>query len=499
MKGEHAEGQPVRSPLVRRALQLRGSERTSHRRQLGSMSTSLLNELMTDHLDGGYAAAARRKEARAAARAWAAEAGGSAEASVDATSDAAGAVAGGTASSRRDSDAGSAAAGGTASSRADSDAGSAAAGGVPLSRRDSNAGSVAAGGVPSGRVDSDAGPGSVPTAEPVGAARPAEAAIDDRPGVARDAAEEGGAGLTGAAGRDVGRPEGRGWRWVGWGTPAEWETKEERRAGQLVLSVGLLLVGVLLAVAYRGTIRTAPESERARQALVRDVEAGSAVSDSLQRQAETLSGQLVRERDSVLTRTETGERATREVRRLEAAAALIPVTGPGITVVVGDASAQEQVDPATGETVSVPADDNGRLRDRDLQSVVNALWAAGAEAISVGGERLAPTTTIRAAGEAILVDLRPVTSPYAIEAVGNPDTLLPRFADSDAARRYQSYTGLYGIRFTVTRQDSLTLRAATGPELRYAEPTSTPGPSRPAAGTGTGTPTPGTPTPTGGG
>jgi hypothetical protein len=143
---------------------------------------------------------------------------------------------------------------------------------------------------------------------------------------------------------------------------------------------------------------------------------------------------------------------------------------------VGDATPREQVDPATGQRVTVPPEDNGRLRDRDLQSLVNGLWAAGAEAVAVDGQRLAPTTTIRAAGEAILVDLRPVQSPYTIEAIGNPGTLLPRFADSDAARRYQSYTGLYGIQFTVQRAAELRLRAATGPELRYAEPVGTPTP-----------------------
>ena len=120
----------------------------------------------------------------------------------------------------------------------------------------------------------------------------------------------------------------------------------------------------------------------------------------------------------------------------------------------------------------MPTDDNGRIQDRDLQSLVNALWAAGAEAVSIGGQRLAPTTTIRAAGEAILVDLRPVQSPYTIAAVGDPGTLLPRFADSEAARRFQSYTGLYGIQFTVRAANDLRLPAATDPDLRYASPVS---------------------------
>jgi uncharacterized protein YlxW (UPF0749 family) len=340
VKGEHAEGAP--DPLVQRALKLRGVDRTRHRPRLGSMSTSLLNELMTDHLDGGYAAAARRP------------------------------------------------------------------------------------------VDSS----------PTG-----------------------------------------------------------RRRATGILAVGLALLGFVLAVAYRGTIRQAPDSERTRQALVRDVQDGSAVSDALQRRAAALSSQLVRERDAALTTSRTGDRVSAEVRRLEEAAAQRPVRGPGVSVVAGDAGAAEQVDPTTGQRVTVPADDNGRLRDRDLQVLVNALWAAGAEAVTVGGQRLAPTTTIRAAGEAILVDLRPVQSPYGIDAIGDPATLLPRFADSEAARRFQSYTGLYGIQFTVREADELTLPAANSPDLRYASPvpsatpagTGSPAPGTPSGSPGSGTPAAGSP------
>ena len=308
-KGEHAEGAP--DPMVRRALELRGDEHTSHRPRIGNMSTSLLIELFTDHLDSGYAAAARRQK-------------------------------------------------------------------------------------------------------------------DESP--------------------------------------------KARRRTTAILAAGLLLLGFVLATAYRATLRQAPDSERVRQALVQDVRDGSALSDSLQRRAQQLSGQLSRQRDAALTASRDGDRAAAEVRRLEAAAAQRAVHGPGVAVVVGDASGTDPVDPNTGQRVPVSADDNGRIQDRDLQSLVNALWAAGAEAVSVGGQRLAPTTTIRGAGEAILVDLRPVQSPYALAAVGDPATLLPRFADSEAARRFQSYTGLYGIQFTVRAAKDLQLPAATDPDLRYASP-----------------------------
>jgi uncharacterized protein YlxW (UPF0749 family) len=269
------------------------------------------------------------------------------------------------------------------------------------------------------------------------------------------------------------------------------------RATAAVLAVGLLLVGLLLATAYRTTARQAPASERARQALLRDIERGSTVSADLQRRVESLSGQLVRERDAALTSSGTGQQSARAVRELEEAAALVPVRGPGLVVEVGDASSQEQVDPATGDRLSIPPDDNGRLRDRDLQSLVNALWAAGAEAIAINGERLAPNTAIRAAGQAILVDLYPVTSPYRLEAIGDPNTLLPRFADTGTARRYQSYVSLYGIRFSTRPADMLELRAATGADLQHARPLDRPtAPHSSAASAPSGSQVPGGSAPT---
>jgi uncharacterized protein YlxW (UPF0749 family) len=288
-------------------------------------------------------------------------------------------------------------------------------------------------------------------------------------------------------------------------TAAAAGTPEDSRAGttQVLLAVGLLLVGFVLAAAYRNTAHAAPDSERARQGLVRDVEGRTTTTDQLQRRAESLGSQLVKERDSTLTSSETGDTAAKQVRDLEDAAALVPVKGPGIVVVLGDAAPVRQTDPATGEQVTLPPDDSSRLRDRDLQSVVNALWAAGAEAIAINEERLAPTTTIRAAGEAILVDLRPVTSPYTISAIGDPDTLLPRFADSAASRRYQSQTSLFGISFSVERAPQIRLRAATSTDLVYAhpvDPSPPPGQPRSApAGSGPGGSGPGGSGPAGSG
>ncbi|CAN5147286.1 DUF881 domain-containing protein [soil metagenome] len=233
---------------------------------------------------------------------------------------------------------------------------------------------------------------------------------------------------------------------------------------------GVLLLGLIIGVAYADTRAAAPSSERARQALLVDVQRESQISDHLQDRLESLSADVAAARDTALTVTEEGRAQLDLVQRLEAAAAAIGVTGPGVTVVVADAESGQQTDPVSGEEITGFPDEAGRVLDIDLQAVVNALWAAGAEAISVGGQRLAPTTTIRTAGEAILVDFRPVSSPYMIEAIGDPDRLLTRFMVSDTASRFTTYQELYGIGFEVASAGELSLRAATGTELRYAEP-----------------------------
>ena len=74
------------------------------------------------------------------------------------------------------------------------------------------------------------------------------------------------------------------------------------------------------------------------------------------------------------------------------------------------------------------------ILDRDVQLLVNDLWAAGAEAISIGGVRLQPSSAIRQAGGSILVDNRPVFWPITIEAIGDPSGLQVKSVGSPGLR-----------------------------------------------------------------
>ncbi|MGI8530787.1 MAG: DUF881 domain-containing protein [Geodermatophilaceae bacterium] len=253
------------------------------------------------------------------------------------------------------------------------------------------------------------------------------------------------------------------------------DSADAPRSRRLPLVIGgLLVLGLILGMAYADTRAAAPSSERTRQALLADVQRDSTRSAELQARLEELRATVAEALDDALATTEEGRQQTERVRQLESATGVLAVEGPGLVVTLSDAAPEETVDPISGETIQL-VPEAGLVLDIDLQAVVNALWAAGAEAISVDGQRLAPTSSIRTAGEAILVDFRPVSSPYLVEAVGNPDLLVPRFAGSQTAARYDAYRQLYGIGFELTQAEQLSLAPATDYDLRYAD-TATPAP-----------------------
>jgi len=235
-----------------------------------------------------------------------------------------------------------------------------------------------------------------------------------------------------------------------------------RRTGALVLrTLTLVLVGLLLAVAYREAVAAEPERSRAHAGLVDEVKTGQQRTDDLQQRTEDLRNQVTAAQQAALGGS--AEELAR-VREQQAAAGLAAVSGPGTVVRLSDAPAP--IDPATGRPSTAEVN---RVLDVDLQAVVNGLWASGAEAIAVNGQRLTSTTTIRVAGNAILVDFRPVTSPYEVSAIG-PDDLERTFRRTAASASLADLANRYGLGYSTRTETSLTLPAAPGPSLRYAHP-----------------------------
>ncbi len=223
------------------------------------------------------------------------------------------------------------------------------------------------------------------------------------------------------------------------------------------LGAGLVVIGVVLGVAATSTRDQAAGTDLARLGLRQDIDAAQREQSSLASRQTALAGQI---RSAQAALGAGGPLQT--VQELEVQGGQTAVTGPGLTVVID------------GSTANSGA---GVLLDRDVQLLVNGLWSAGAEAVSVGGVRLRTTSAIRQAGNAVLVDNRPVFWPIVLQAVGDPSTLHVKFVGTVGFGRFQTFVSLYGIRFDVTAQTALTLPAAGAPDLQYASPGGTPSPA----------------------
>jgi uncharacterized protein YlxW (UPF0749 family) len=245
-------------------------------------------------------------------------------------------------------------------------------------------------------------------------------------------------------------------------------TPPSRRRARTMVALTMAVAGLLAAVTYSQAAASAQGREQVRSALIEDIQHDSGVTDELAVQLDTLQSEVARTRDELLAASTVGQRALDDLARAEQGAAAVPVKGPGLLVTLANADPTADADPVGGGTTE--EDPRGRVRDGDLQLVVNALWAAGAEAVSINGQRLGPTTAIRFAGEAVLVDFRPVTNPYEVSAIGNPDTLWTDFLASPEVRSLAVISESFGLRFDFARREELHLPAASIPELRFARP-----------------------------
>lgn len=63
------------------------------------------------------------------------------------------------------------------------------------------------------------------------------------------------------------------------------------------------------------------------------------------------------------------------------------------------------------------------VHDSDILTVTNELKAAGAEAISVNGQRIISTTAIRCVGPVIQINYQKVAAPFTIKAIGDAQYL----------------------------------------------------------------------------
>ncbi|WP_418605355.1 DUF881 domain-containing protein [Georgenia sp. SUBG003] len=197
----------------------------------------------------------------------------------------------------------------------------------------------------------------------------------------------------------------------------------------------------------------------ARVLLVQQIRERAAEGDALRASNAERSAEIERLRDAELSGA--GADLLAQVRGLGVASGHVAVSGPGIVVTLEDSPAAQR---------GVVGAEDERVTDVDLQVLVNSLWASGAEAIAINGQRLGSTTAVRTAGEAVLVNLEPVVSPYVVEVVGDPDELQTRLARTPASTHLGVLRGTYSIGAEVREADDLQLEALPQLTPQLAEP-----------------------------
>jgi uncharacterized protein YlxW (UPF0749 family) len=235
------------------------------------------------------------------------------------------------------------------------------------------------------------------------------------------------------------------------------------------VALGCIVIGFLLAVAWVQTHRGAPQEAKVHDSLVQRARAAEDTTTGLTDDEARLSAEVSRLQQAALG---PGSSALlRDLNRDRLLAGAEAVYGPGLEVRLAEPAGQPAPSNAPGHGDRAPVTGGHILIDRDIRSVVNELWADGAEAISVNSIRLTPSSAIRFAGDAILVDFEQIASPYVIDAVGAPDQLDTAFASSAVASRYQTLAGAKGIGFSFAEKPRLTLPAGVVAPPQYAAAT----------------------------
>lgn len=222
--------------------------------------------------------------------------------------------------------------------------------------------------------------------------------------------------------------------------------EQSSRLGLAQLMVVLALFGLLVSTAFAQTRRDATVSANGRATLISQIAEQKAALTRLAAQEAVLrrSVSALRGQDSVLNKQ--GAAAQSLLQRLQTPSGFSAVHGPGLRALVTDGP------PA--------ADKSNLVRDSDLAFLVNGLWASGAEAIAINGQRLTSLSAIRNSGWAIHVNGRGLAAPYTVEVIGDPNQLQAKLLETTTGQLWFAIVRQVGFEFTMTSVKNLTLPAA---------------------------------------
>jgi len=171
-------------------------------------------------------------------------------------------------------------------------------------------------------------------------------------------------------------------------------------------------------------------------------------------------GDEVAEKTEIAASRDSRVRSAQErADALMGAAGLLPVRGPGVEVSLDDA-------PRLGEGQERPGDpspDDLVVHEQDVLAVINALWAGGAEAVTVMGDRVVATSSVRCVGNTLLLHGAVYSPPFRVAAIGDATRLVRALDDAPGVKVFRSYAVAYGLGYDVNRRTTIPMPAYAGP------------------------------------
>lgn len=147
----------------------------------------------------------------------------------------------------------------------------------------------------------------------------------------------------------------------------------------------------------------------------------------------------------------------RHTEELMPEAGLTAVQGPGLTVTLDDAELPNNL----SEDSEFNTEDY-LVHQQDLEGVINALWAGGAEALTVMDQRIVWTSTVECEGPVLLLNGRTFYPPYTISAIGDADAMRDSLDASPQVREYRAWADRIGLHYGVAGEENITMPAFTG-------------------------------------
>ncbi len=183
--------------------------------------------------------------------------------------------------------------------------------------------------------------------------------------------------------------------------------------GHAWVALACLLLGAFIAFQYKYYAKNYVNDSSQFEKMGQELMTLRAEKTALLQEIEQLQGRLDTISNSASQESALVKNLTEDLNRIRALLGLTKLSGPGIVITLDDSSSTE------GVTAT-------RLLAYDYRMIldlVNELYAAGAEAISINEQRLTNYSEVRLAGRQLNVNFVPLSAPYVIKVIGDYDTL----------------------------------------------------------------------------